>query len=73
MSQIEEILTKLDDNETYGIILRSKGMVYNKDGGFIYFDYVPEEKNIRPGSPEVTGKDVVIGSKLNEEKIKELF
>ena len=73
MDQINEILTKLDDNETYGIILRSKGMVYNKDGGFIYFDYVPEEKNVRPGSPEVTGKVVVIGSKLNEEKIKELF
>ena len=71
--QIDEILTKLDDNDTYGIILRSKGMVYNKDGGFIYFDYVPGEKNIRPGSPEVTGKIVVIGSKLNEDKIKELF
>ncbi len=71
--QLEEILTKFDDNDTYGIILRSKGMVYDKDGGFIYFDYVPEEKNVRPGSPEVTGKVVVIGSKLNEEKIKELF
>jgi len=71
--QINEILTKLDDNETYGIILRSKGMVYDKDGGFIYFDYVPEERNVRSGSPEVTGKVVVIGSKLNEEKIKELF
>ena len=71
--QINDILTKLDDNETYGIVLRSKGMVYDKDGGFIYFDYVPEEKNVRTGSPEVTGKVVVIGSKLNEEKIKELF
>ncbi len=71
--QINEILSKFDDNETYGIILRSKGMVYDKDGGFIYFDYVPEERNVRPGSPEVTGKVVVIGSKLNEEKIKELF
>ena len=73
MDEINDILTKLDDNDTYGIILRSKGMVYNKDGGFIYFDYVPEEKNVRPGSPEVTGKIVVIGSKLNEEKVKELF
>ena len=73
MNQIEEILKQFDDNETYGIILRSKGMVYDKDGGFIYFDYVPEEKNVRPGSPDVTGKIVVIGSKLNEEKIKGLF
>ena len=48
-------------------------MVYNKEGGFIYFDYVPEEKNVRSGNPDVTGKIVVIGSKLNEEKIKELF
>ena len=71
--EIDAILTKLDDNETYGIILRSKGMVYDKDGGFIYFDYVPGEKNVRAGSPEVTGKVVVIGSKLNEDKIKELF
>ena len=71
--QINDILSKFDDNETYGIILRSKGMVYDKDGGFIYFDYVPEERNVRAGSPEVTGKVVVIGSKLNEDKIKELF
>ena len=71
--QINEILSKFDDNETYGVILRSKGMVYDKDGGFIYFDYVPEERNVRAGSPEVTGKVVVIGSKLNEDKIKELF
>ena len=54
-------------------MLRSKGMVPNKDGGFIYFDYVPEEKNIRPGSPDVTGKIVVIGSKLKEDHLKELF
>jgi G3E family GTPase len=71
--QINDILSKFDDNETYGVILRSKGMVYDKDGGFIYFDYVPEERNVRAGSPEVTGKVVVIGSKLNEDKIKELF
>ena len=73
IEQINDILTKLDDNDTYGIILRSKGMVNDKNGGFIYFDYVPEEKNIRPGAPDVTGKIVVIGSKLNEDKIKELF
>lgn len=71
--QITEILNKLDNQEEYGIILRSKGMVYDKDGGFIYFDYVPEEKNVRTGTPEVTGKIVVIGSKINEEKIKGLF
>ena len=71
--QIEGILDALSDEEKYGIVLRSKGMVPAKDGGFIYFDYVPEERNVRAGSPEVTGKVVVIGSKLNEDKIKELF
>ena len=71
--QIDGILNALSDEEKYGIVLRSKGMVPNKDGGFIYFDYVPEEKNIRPGSPDVTGKIVVIGSKLKEDHLKELF
>ena len=73
MEQIDAILDALSDEEKYGIVLRSKGMVPSKDGGFIYFDYVPEEKNVREGSPEVTGKIVVIGSKINEEHLKELF
>lgn len=73
MEQIDAILDALQDEEKYGIVLRSKGMVPSKDGGFIYFDYVPEEKNVREGSPEVTGKIVVIGSKINEEHLKELF
>ena len=48
-------------------------MVPDKDGGFIYFDYVPDEKNIRAGAPDVTGKIVVIGAKIKEDKLKELF
>ena len=54
-------------------MLRSKGMVPAKDGGFIYFDYVPEEKNVRAGAPDVTGKIVVIGSKIKEDALKQLF
>jgi hypothetical protein len=71
--EIEHILTELDNNETYGIILRAKGMVPSAEGGWIYFDYVPEERNVRSGKPDVTGKFCVIGSKLKEEKLAELF
>ena len=48
-------------------------MVPAKEGGFIYFDYVPEEKNVRDGAPDVTGKIVVIGAKLKEDSLKVLF
>ncbi|MBR3039660.1 MAG: GTP-binding protein [Lachnospiraceae bacterium] len=71
--QIEGILDELSKEEEYGFVLRSKGMVPDKEGGFIYFDYVPDEKNVRAGSPDVTGKIVVIGAKIKEDKLKELF
>ena len=71
-AEIEQILTALDSGE-YGMILRSKGMVPAEDGTWVYFDYVPQEHDIRAGKPEVTGKLCVIGSKLEEEKLKALF
>ena len=71
--EINAFLDALSDEEKYGIVLRSKGMVPAKDGGFIYFDYVPEEKNVRAGAPDVTGKIVVIGSKIKEEALKQLL
>lgn len=70
--EIEKILSALDTGD-YGMILRSKGMVPAGDGSWVYFDYVPQEHDIRDGKPEVTGKICVIGSKLNEEKLAELF
>ena len=70
---IEHILEALDDADTYGIILRAKGMVASSEGGWIYFDYVPEEQNVREGRACVTGKFCVIGSKINEEKLEALF
>ncbi len=70
--EIEQILTALDSGE-YGVILRAKGMVPAEDGTWIYYDYVPEEHEVRTGKPEVTGKICVIGSKLAEDKLKELF
>ena len=72
VDEIKSILEALDDEHTYGIILRSKGIVAAADG-WIHFDYVPEESNVRMGSADTTGKICVIGSKINEDKIKELF
>ena len=69
--EIEAILTSLDSEE-YGTILRAKGMV-NSENEWIYFDYVPEEHDIRTGSACYTGKICVIGANLNEEKLSELF
>ncbi len=71
--EIEQILEALDKEEEYGLILRAKGMVAGADGGWIYFDYVPQESNVRDGKPSVTGKFCVIGSKLKEDKLAELF
>ena len=71
--ELSAILDALHDEEKYGIVLRAKGFVDGKDGQWIYFDYVPEEKNIRSGEPAVTGRFCVIGSKLNEKALKELF
>lgn len=70
--EIAHILAELDKEE-YGMVLRAKGMVAGAEGGWIYFDYVPEESNVRDGKPGVTGKFCVIGSKLKEEKLAALF
>ncbi len=71
--EIKTILETLSDNEEYGMILRAKGMVEGKDGEWVYFDMVPGESDIRKGSPDYTGRICVIGSKLQEEKLAELF
>ncbi len=71
--QIRSILSQLHNEEKFGIILRAKGFVENNDGRWIYFDYVPEEPDIRYGSSAAIGKFCVIGSKINEAALKELF
>lgn len=73
--EIEKILKTLSESteETYGIILRSKGMLPAEDGTWTYFDMVPEEVDLRDGAPDYTGRLCVIGSRLNEDKLKELF
>ena len=70
---LSRMLTALDDAEKYGMVLRAKGMVDASDGEWLYFDYVPGEMNIRRGAPVVTGRFCVIGSKINEPALKELF
>ena len=71
--EIKAALSALDDSEKYGMILRSKGIVAGENGEWIHFDYVPEEKDVRTGASDVSGKIVVIGSKVNKTAVKELF
>ena len=70
---LEKMLEAFSASDEYGIILRAKGMLPAEDGTWIYFDMVPEETEIREGAPEYTGRLCVIGSKLNEDKLAELF
>ena len=72
----DEIRTALDaliNEHRYGIVLRAKGIVPATDGGWIHFDYVPGESDVRRGSAQVTGRVCVIGSHLAEDALKELF
>ena len=71
--EMEGILEKLANTEEYGIILRAKGIVPAADGTWIYYDLVPGEYELRTGDPEITGKICVIGTKLAEDKLKEIF
>ncbi len=71
--EIRTILEALSDAEEYGMILRAKGMVEGRNGGWVYFDMVPGEADVREGSPEYTGRICVIGSKLKESSLEKLF
>ena len=67
------MLKTLCETDDYGTILRAKGMVEDENGTWIYFDMVPEEVDIREGSAEYTGRICVIGSKLDEAKLEQLW
>ena len=69
---VENALHELDTGK-YGMVLRAKGILMGTDGSWIHFDYVPEEFNVRTGSADIIGKLCVIGSKLDEKGIAELF
>ena len=71
---IEKILEALEDDDEYGMVLRSKGIVAGLEGeDWIHFDYTPGEINVRYGKADVTGRIVVIGAEIKEDKIRELF
>ena len=70
---IAAMLAALEDESLYGFVLRAKGYVEGEDGQWIYFDYVPGDPDIRDGSPAVTGRLCVIGSKINEQALSTLF
>ena len=70
--QIRNALNELDIG-MYGMILRAKGIVACADGGWIHFDFVPGEQNVRMGAADITGKLCVIGSKLDKDAIAALF
>ena len=72
-NELREKLSELDNEEKYGTVLRAKGIVDSDDGEWIYFDYVPGEVDIRRGAAAVTGRFCVIGAKIKEDALKELF
>ncbi len=72
VEEITAALAALEDEKTYGMILRAKGIVNGVDG-FIHFDYVPGEPDVRSGSAAPTGRLCVIGANINEEALKTLF
>lgn len=72
--EVRNICNNFDeDSETYGMILRAKGIVEATDGRWIHFDYVPGECDIRYGSAGIIGRLCVIGSHLNENALVDLF
>ena len=71
---IKQMLDQLNAQDRYGFVLRAKGILPSEDGGWMEFDYVPGEQEIRPTSrADVTGKIVVIGSGLKEDALEGLF
>lgn len=71
--ELKDIIDKLANSKEYGEVLRAKGIVAAAEGEWFHFDLVPEETEIRRGPADFTGRICVIGSALNEDKVKELF
>ncbi len=73
VEELEKALAALADEKRFGTVLRAKGIVAGADGQWLHFDYIPGEADVRKGSAAYTGRLCVIGSKLNENNLKELF
>ncbi|MGN0817540.1 MAG: GTP-binding protein, partial [Candidatus Coproplasma sp.] len=70
---LKAALSALNNAVQYGTVLRAKGIVEGENGKWLHFDYVPGETDVREGSAAYTGRLCVIGSKLDEDELKELF
>ena len=66
-------LDTFTEDDSFGMVLRAKGIVEGENGEWIHFDYIPGESNVRYGAPGVIGRLCVIGSKIDNDKIKEIF
>ena len=73
MDELNAILDTFTEDSSYGMILRAKGIVASADGKWLHFDYIPGENNVRYGSAGVIGRLCVIGSDIDNDKIKDLF
>ncbi|MDO4329597.1 MAG: GTP-binding protein, partial [Lachnospiraceae bacterium] len=72
--KLEKVLEKLAETTAYGEVLRAKGMLPTEEKGqWLYFDLVPEQYEIREGQPDYTGKVCVIGARLKEEELNQVF
>ena len=71
--ELETILKELSEGNTYGTVLRAKGMLPTSEGTWLYFDLTPGEYEIREGSPDYTGRLCVIGADLREDALREAF
>ena len=73
ISEITDILETFSEDDSYGMILRAKGIVEGDNGEWIHFDYIPGEADVRHGAPAIIGRLCVIGSNIDNDKIKEIF
>ncbi|MDE5721464.1 MAG: GTP-binding protein [Clostridia bacterium] len=71
-AELQEKLSALSDDKKYGLVLRAKGIVAG-ESGWLHFDYIPEEADVRDGAAAYTGRLCVIGSKINGAELKKLF
>ena len=71
--ELKAMLDALNDSDTYGTVLRAKGILPAVDGGWLHFDFVPEEAEVRTGAADYTGRLCVIGAQLREEALEHLF
>ena len=72
--ELKEILAQLVNADEYGVVLRAKGIVKSvNDGEWLHFNYVPGESSVTTGAADYTGRFCVIGSKLQEHSLQELF